>query len=212
MATISTNWRTGRQGPDLEGLGAGHGSGGVLHHQSEARDELGVQPVGLGLLAFGDPERPDPLGIDDSDLEARLGQRSHQMGGVSSDRFQHHPANVLAPKALDHHLHALRAAGRAEYPSRRLQAHVEEIPADIHAGRAQTRHSSAPVFEPERFALRPCDCSEKQTDERALAVSRRQNQGPNELRPSAIKPQLDGTANTQGPSSSTLEARRPYAR
>ena len=83
MAIISVSWRR-RVDSALQRdlVGVGQRAEGVAHAISEARDEAGVQPVGLGAFAFGDAEGLDAARIDEADGKAGRRQGLDEGVGV----------------------------------------------------------------------------------------------------------------------------------
>ena len=82
-------------------VGVAQRAEGVAHAISEARDEAGVQPVGLGAFAFGDAEGLDAARIDEADGKAGRRQSLDERVGVGADRLQHHPFDALALEACE---------------------------------------------------------------------------------------------------------------
>jgi hypothetical protein len=75
---IEAKLATRRKRADFQGFGVRHGTGCAAHGKSKARNETGVQPVGLGAPAFGDAQSLDPARIDHAHFETGAGKRAHQ--------------------------------------------------------------------------------------------------------------------------------------
>src|SRR5918994_4537645 len=144
MAISSVSWRR-RTESALRAWAAASGRGRTAHHQSEARDEAGVQPVGFGAASFGLAEGLDAARIDDPDLKSGLDQRLDDGLGVVADRLEHHASDAGLAQACDQAgdvgLGVVEAGG---LPGRG-KTKVEEALAGLDAGHTQRLHGIGPV-------------------------------------------------------------------
>jgi hypothetical protein len=170
----------------LEGLGVGirEGSHGIAHHQSEARDEAGVQPVGFGAASFGLAEGLDAARIDDPDLKSGLDQRLDDGLGVVADRLEHHASDAGLAQACDQAgdvgLGVVEAGG---LPGRG-KTKVEEALAGIDAGHTQRLHGIGPVCGlPTLGDARATVRSRATGQVRPCRTTARSGREPNELHP-----------------------------
>ncbi len=132
-------------------VGVGQRAEGVAHAISEARDEAGVQPVGLGAFAFGDAEGLDAARIDEADGKAGRRQGLDEGVGVGADRLQHHPFDALALEACEQGGEGLGPVGGPKDGAGR-QADIEITLAGIDAGGRGKSHAIAPACGPAQAA------------------------------------------------------------
>ena len=95
-------------------FGLRSGAKAVGHGASKARDEAGVQPIGLGDAPFGGAEGADLSRVGEADLEALRHQRRGQGPGIGADRLQRDAGGAAVAQGRDQ----CRDAGRvvAETP------------------------------------------------------------------------------------------------
>jgi hypothetical protein len=172
-----------RKRADLQGFRARDRAGRIAHDESKARDQLGVQPVGLGALALGGAPSLDAARIDHGDVEIGARQRPHQSARIGADRFEHDAPHAGALEPIDDDVDAFGDVRRPKAAPARRQCDIEKVAPDIDAGRTDgCCHGSAPVCGLARPARRPSDCPVRQkaavrSPEHGLS------QGPFALRP-----------------------------
>ena len=115
-------------------FGLGRGAEALGHGASKARDEAGVQPVGLGDAPLGGAEGADLARIGEADLEALRDQRRGQGPGVGADRLQRDAGGAAPAQRLDQRRDAGGVVADAQGLGGGIEAEVEKALADVDAG------------------------------------------------------------------------------
>jgi hypothetical protein len=122
------------------------GAEAVGHGASKARDQAGVQPVGLGDAPLGGAEGADLARVGDADLEAFRDQRGGQRPGVGTDRLERDAPRATPAQRLDERADAGRVVPDAQRPGGGLEAEVEKALADVDAGDGRGCEHVIPVL------------------------------------------------------------------
>ena len=138
------------------------GAEAVGHGASKARDQPGVQPIGLGDASLGGAEGANLARIGEADLEALRDERRGQRPGVGSDRL-HCDAGCAAPaQGCDQRGDAGGVVPDASRLGGRFEPEVEKALADVDAGNGVGCEHVIPVlYTAARHQRGPTDCSER---------------------------------------------------
>ena len=117
------------------------------HRMSKARNQAGVQLVGLGDQALGVAKRLDAPRIDQENLHPRLDQRHGQLARIAADRLDRHLARAALPQGGEDGLDPGLCVGRPDRLSEGMKAKVEPKRTDVNGGRRrQVIHGDGPVL------------------------------------------------------------------
>jgi hypothetical protein len=117
------------------------------HRMSKARNQAGVQLVGLGDQALGVAKRLDAPRIDQENLHPRLDQRHGQLARIAADRLDRHLARAALPQGGEDGRDPCLRVGRPDRLGEGMKAKVEPKRTDVNAGRRrQVIHGEGPVL------------------------------------------------------------------
>jgi hypothetical protein len=115
-------------------FGRRRGAEALGHGASKARDEAGVQPVGLGDAPLGGAEGAHLARIGEADLEALRDQRRGQGPGIGADRLERDAAGAAPAHRLDQRRDAGSVVPDAQGLGGGIEVEVEKALADVDAG------------------------------------------------------------------------------
>ena len=123
-------------GQDLAQLGArrvGRRGRGRAHHLAIARDQPGIDPVGLGLQAHAAREVAHPLRVDDRRQHALRHELAMRGPLVAAGSLHHHQAAGTIAERAHQRLDPGRIVADAKSPAAARQVAVEPGLADVQA-------------------------------------------------------------------------------
>ena len=115
-------------------FGRRRGAEALGHGASKARDEAGVQPVGLGDAPLGGAEGAHLARVGEADLEALRDQRRGQGPGIGADRLERDAAGAAPAHRLDQRRDAGSVVPDAQGLGGGIEVEVEKALADVDAG------------------------------------------------------------------------------
>ena len=123
----------------------GHRRGGRAHHRAIARDQPGIDPVGLGFQAHATGEVAHPLRVDDGGQHPLRHELA--MGGplIATGGLHHHQAGGMVAERADQRPDPGRIVADPKAPARAGQVSIQPGLADVQADDLRLLLCSIPV-------------------------------------------------------------------